>query len=424
MSDNVSFISANGSKIGGSFSILKKKDKVIGIDAGATLDGSRTDFSITDHVDHLILTHGHRDHVASLIDFIRLFPDTKIWATRGTIRFLRILLEQKLSRALDDNESRPFESDEMERAINSVHEISSEKPEILEEGLTVYPIPAGHILDSIQVLINWDGDFFFFTGDSCYEDRNLLMGAPKLTFPKMRALFRESTCINEVKNRKKSVSGLKSASRKDILNDHQILIAALAIDRAQDVFAIVKEELAESCLDVPIYIDGSRRQFKVYRELLGEKAAVLDQVMWFRNDYERLRVLESGNPAIIIASSGMMDDNTPSSRWAEEFLWQKNKSIFFVNYLDLASPGYKLANSQPGQILKINNDWISVRCEIKKFDLSAHMDKKDGEELEERSNAETIVYMHGDESNIDQYLKEHQNGRRRVKAEAGKEVPL
>lgn len=424
MSDNVSFVAANGSKIGGSFSILKKKDKVIGIDAGATFDGSRTDFSIVDHVDHLILTHGHRDHVASLIDFIRLFSSTKIWATRGTIKFLRILLQQILSRALDNNEPRPFESDEMERAINSIHEISSEKPEILEEGLTVYPIPAGHILDSIQVLIEWDDDFFLFTGDSCYEDRNLLRGAPKLAFPKMRALFRESTCINEVKNRKQSVSDIKSAIRKAVLDNHQILIVALAIDRAQDVFAIASEELAESCLDIPIYIDGSRRQFKVYRELLGEEAAVLDKVIWFKDDYERLRVLQSGEPAIIIASSGMMDHDTPSSRWAKEFLWQKGKSIFFVNYLDPVSPGYRLANSQPGQVLKINGDWVAVQCDIKKFDLSAHMDKKDGEELEERSNAEIIIYMHGEDKNIDQYLKEHQDGRRRVKAEPGKEVPL
>jgi Cft2 family RNA processing exonuclease len=133
---------------------------------------------------------------------------------------------------------------------------------------------------------------------------------------------------------------------------------------------------------------------------------------------------DSDEPAIVIASSGMMMPDTASAKWAEEFLWRENKSISTVNYQNPKSPGYAVANSKPGQYLPINGKLVKRQCEVKSFDLSAHMDMIEGRELEERMNAGTVIYVHGENQTIEDALAANSNGHRRIKAEVGKEIRL
>ena len=77
-----------------------------------------------------------------------------------------------------------------------------------------------------------------------------------------------------------------------------------------------------------------------------------------------------------------------------------------------------------GDALVLEERTITRRCLVEHFDLSAHMDMVDGEELEERMNPETIVYVHGEDAGIDSYLDGHKDSRRRIKSQIGREVPL
>ena len=119
-----------------------------------------------------------------------------------------------------------------------------------------------------------------------------------------------------------------------------------------------------------------------------------------------------------------MMPNTLSAKWAREFLPDPKAAIFTVNYQDPTTPGYRVRNSAVGDILAFEGRVIQRQCLVEHFDLSAHMDMVDGEELEERMNPETIVYVHGEDAGIDAYLDGHKDGKRRIKSQLGKEVPL
>jgi mRNA degradation ribonuclease J1/J2 len=62
---------------------------------------------------------------------------------------------------------------------------------------------------------------------------------------------------------------------------------------------------------------------------------------------------------------------------------------------------------------------------LEKFNFSAHMDGKDGQELEERLNPDVVVYNHGSRREVDRYIKAHESdGRRRVRARVGQEIEV
>ncbi len=200
-----------------------------------------------------------------------------------------------------------------------------------------------------------------------------------------------------------------------------LLIAARSIDQAQDVFCILAP-VAEQ-LGVPLYIDGSQGVFVIYRDNL-KGGEVLKKARWFRSNRERNMFLANHEPGIVIASSGMMMPNTLSSKWAAELLPDPEAAIFTVNYQDPTTPGFRVRNSVMGDTLAFEDRVIKRQCLVEHFDLSAHMDREDGEELEDRMNPETIVYVHGEDAAIDAYLSEHGDSGRRIKSQIGKEVAL
>lgn len=421
MSSDVSFIAGGGANsIGGSFYVLKVGNKVIGIDYGGQLDrslGFEPDFSVTDRLDYLLVTHAHFDHVGALPLVRKRFPGVKVFATPETRKLCQVTWDQTIRHF--EAGKKLYRAEDAREALGSMRSVAAEEVLELEPGLTVYVVPAAHILGAVSFLIEYNGEFYFFTGDVCYEDRSLLAGAPKLTADRIKVLVRESTYIIESKDRRSAKERLISRVPELIGKGYKILIAALSIDRAQDVFCI----LAREKLGVPIYLDGSERVFRIYRDNL-QNGAILNEAVWFKGEGDRRAFLRGRESGIVIASSGMMMPNTLSALWARELLPDPEAAIFTVNYQDPTSPGFMVKQSKEGDFMIFGDAIVKRQCLVEHFDLSAHMDKEDGEELEERMNPDTIIYVHGEDAKMDEYIRTRGDGKRRIKAEVGKEVSL
>lgn len=423
MSNKIVFGTGGGANsIGGSFYVLKLGETILGIDCGAKLrcniEDAAPDFSVVPRLDYLFISHAHRDHVERVPQAVKRFPELKeIFATHETKLLSLGQWKQTVRRFLEMKLPLPFTMEDARATYRMIQNINMEKPIILPGGITVYPISAEHILGSLSFLIEYRGAWCFITNDICYEKRSFFKGALKFSPSEpLRLLIRESTCINEVKDREAAENGLVSATRKAVRNGEQVLISTLSIDRCPDTYAVLKN----AGLD-PL-IDGSRKTFDIYRQYF--KGSVLDEARTINSYSERINILRRGKPAVIIAPSGMLSPNTPSSWWAERFLGDEHKHIFVVCYQDPTTQGFKLMKSERNQFLSFNNGYpIKRKCDVRYFDLSAHMDKKDGEELEDRMNPDTTIYVHGEDAEIEKYISEHQNdGCRRVKALVGQEV--
>jgi len=421
----VSFIAGGGANnIGGSFYVLKVGDINIGLEFGANLggwEGIEPVHNIVPHLDYLLLSHAHFDHIGLLPVAFRKFPGVKIFASPETKELGRILWRQTLRKAVIDGVTPPFTEEESNNAYEAVNVLPF-KDEIRLAGdrIIVYPVPAGHILGSLSFLIIIDGKFYFFTGDLCPRDRSLIKSAMKIGLEKCKLLIRESTYINErfKKSRAEEIDNLVNFANKTIKRRGKVLIAALSIDRAQDIFSICHEAGLG-----PIYLDGSRNVFEIYRRFLSG-AEVLGNARWFRSEWERKNFSRSSEPAIVIASSGMMYKGSPSAILAGDMVYKEENAVALVNYQDPSGQGHLLANAKKGQVILFNGSSVRVKCEVRQFNFSAHMDGKEGEELEERTNPETIIYVHGEDRKIDEYIGRHKDGRRRIKAVVGKEVDI
>ncbi|KKS26798.1 MAG: hypothetical protein A2736_00725 [Candidatus Yanofskybacteria bacterium RIFCSPHIGHO2_01_FULL_41_27] len=427
MPNKISIVAGGGANfISRSFYALTCGETTIGIDYGGNVRGDEEqepDFSVAPDLEYMFYSHAHRDHVFNWPRVSQRFPKLKAqFATHETKLLAVAPLRQAIRRAERKGIKPLFAEEEVNSAYNSTQEISMEKPIFLPEGITVYPISASHILGSVSYLIEYRGEWVFITNDICYQDRSLIKGAFKISVSgRLRLLVRESTCINEIKKeREDTKNDLVSATKKALANGEQVLFATLSIDRAQDVYMILKNAGIE-----PV-IDGSERAFDVYRKYF--KGSVLDEAHIIGGNpkirnIERENIRRRGKPAVIIAPAGMLLPDSPSSWWAERFLGDERKHIFVVCYQDPTTQGFQLLNSEVGDFLPFNAGLIKRKCEVGYFDLSAHMDKKDGEELEERMNPDTVFLVHGDDKEIDSYISEHQSdGRRRIKALVGQEV--
>lgn len=421
----VSFIAGGGANnIGGSFYVLKVGDINIGLEFGANLGGWESIepvYSIVPRLDYLLISHAHFDHIGLLPIALKKFPGVKIFANSETKELGKILWGQTLRKAVIDGITPPFTQEESDKAYAAINVFPFEKEfRLAGDEIVVYPIPAGHILSSLSFLIVINGDFYFFTGDLCFRDRNLIKGAMKIGLDKCKLLIRESTYINEnfEKSREEEIDDLIRFINKVIKRRGKVLIAALSIDRAQDIFSICHEAGLG-----PIYMDGSKSVFGIYRRFLSG-AEVLDNAQWFKSKWERKSFLESDEPAIVIASSGMMYKGSPSAILAGDMVYKEENAVALVNYQDPSGQGYLLANTKRGKVIPFNGSSVRVKCEVRQFNFSAHMDGGEGEELEERMNPETIIYVHGEDREIDKYIWRHRDGRRRIKAIVGEEVDI
>jgi Cft2 family RNA processing exonuclease len=105
-------------------------------------------------------------------------------------------------------------------------------------------------------------------------------------------------------------------------------------------------------------------------------------------------------PAIYLLSSGMMVENTPSYLAAASLLDDPRSLIAFSGYSDPDTPGGKLqtASAQGASHFLFNalGKRVTMRANIRKFDLSSHADRDQLVAMALSHQPRTIVLTHGD----------------------------
>ncbi len=378
----------------------------------------------------LLVTHAHQDHCGSIPYLMRQYPGITAHATHPTVKVVDRMLHNSVSvmgllareRGVADYPL--YEHEDVDYAMQRFEGHDFEEPFKLPLSTPVTATfrRAGHVLGAASILIKAPGHTVYYTGDICETAQELIDGfSPLDPSVKVDTLIIEATHgANEhagVHHYQDEIYRMGEDINIVLERGGAVLIPSFALGRTQEVLNFVARLQEEGRIpQVPIYASGlGRAVYELYDKYFEylKPGAVLRPL----DDFDRIgNVWKPGvakklisEPCIIVATSGMMLENTPSAMIAEEMVQSTHHGIFFVGYLDHETLGYKLLHASPGDelLFGLENARVPVSLtNIKRFSFSGHAPRETLRGVIEHIKPKNIIFVHGDRPAID-WMKEH-----------------
>jgi Cft2 family RNA processing exonuclease len=398
-------------------------------------------------LDFVLISHAHQDHLNALPFLIKEFPHIKIITTPQTRAIAELTLHNAISilgRQVKDESFTTYSHDEVDlliktidyKAYNEEFNITGLKT-VIGSDIKAEFFDAGHVLGSAGILISNGDSKIFYTGDINLSSQSLIKGAT-LPSTKVNTLILECTYgvtdSSMLNSWEDEVDLLVSSLNKILNHGGSVLIPVFSFGKMQEILAVISHQTrAGKLTTADIYTGGIGIKinriydYNRYAVNINEDDLILHDIPQ-KNIYEINSTEELFKyPSIILASSGMMVENTLSYTLAKRWFSQKDSAIFTVGYMDAETPGHIVANSKKGEKIKLTEaeKEIEVKCEIKNLKFSAHSKREELLEIVNRLNPEKIVLVHGDKEAINWVgasIIKLQKGKKVYSAAVGKKI--
>ncbi|HEY9850841.1 MAG TPA: MBL fold metallo-hydrolase [Leptolyngbyaceae cyanobacterium] len=362
--------------------------------------------------DLLLITHAHQDHLGAVPVFHNRFPGTRMICTAGTREIAHVMLQDCLKiQQLNEDFPQLFDEDDLERTLFALETQPIGVDFEPLPGLQVRFINAGHIVGAACIYLRYGDRSLFYTGDYNTTSSRTTEGLKLADLPTADILITESTYGADTHpNRKSQESALLEAIAEVVTKGGNVLIPAFALGRAQEIILAIRTSALFHKLKIPIYVDGLVRAVTdVFRDNLSflpqsvQNFAQQKQEPFFEPNCPspvipitspKERPLAMAQPSVIIASSGMLTGG-PSIYYATSLLERENSAIFISGYTDEESPGRLLQGLKTGDTVNLEGKELTVRSQIKRFNLSAHADKVGLTQVIHRVNPKHLILIHG-----------------------------
>lgn len=422
-------IVGGGHKIGGTSILISVDGHRLLLDAGIHLDPGEDmlpDYSFLqelglsfDNIDALVISHAHLDHTGAVPHVYRLGPHMPMYATEATYELMSVLLKD-VCRTNSGREGfyneRDLQAALLHIETRKVHESFTIPSGDKEWKVTFFS--AGHIVGAAAVLLEMDDISILFTGDYSVEDQLTVEGMRLPQHLQADIVITESTYgflpSQGSLPRKWQERQLLNVIDESIQEGGSVLIPAFALGRAQEILLIIKSHF-QKLQQVPysVYIDGLVPEIcKVYEKYMpGHSLKTESSSLFFSGGIQAVREQYRGISAsetaaqlaneqknVIVASSGMLQAGSASSRYAAHMLKNPENAIIFTGYLDEESPGFSIhqLQTEKKKEIKIENQEIEVKAKIRGFRLSAHAGREEMVQTVLSLHPQTVFLVHGE----------------------------
>ncbi|HSV42613.1 MAG TPA: MBL fold metallo-hydrolase [Methanomassiliicoccales archaeon] len=342
-------------------------------------------------VDSALLTHCHIDH-SGMMPKLAVEKGAKIFGTPMTLNVSELLWRDTLKVARAEGFREPFQSDDIITALRQCEPIHfGETFDVA--GLEVKAHSAGHIPGATMFEMRGD-ETTLFTGDLHTFNTKLVYGAHPV---KCDNLIIESTYAGRFqRDRIKEEQRFVEKVKEVVERGGKAIIPCFAVGRTQEVMLILKH------LKYDMWVDGMGKTVnRIYMDspqyLRSEKDMRHAKKVFSEVRTPTSRV-KSMNAEVIVTTSGMLDGG-PVLRYIMQEARNPKSAILI--------PGYQAEGSNGRLLMEKNKvaietevfdeyDIMDVKCEVDRFDLSAHADHKELMKFIKACDPNKIVLMHGD----------------------------
>ena len=204
---------------------------------------------------------------------------------------------------------------------------------------------------------------------------------------------------------------------KTLTEGGKVLIPVPAVGRAQEIMLVIDKEMREGRLiESPIYIEGMISEASAihmsYAHYLGfdVRRSVSQGINPFESEYftlvggvsKRDELLNDENPAIIMATSGMLEGG-PSVEYFKEIAPSPKNKIMFVSYQINGTLGRRVIDGTMTEVSMLDKSGkvkvVPVRCQTHKIDgFSGHSDFNQILNFVSRIKPKRVLVNHGEKS--------------------------
>jgi KH/beta-lactamase-domain protein len=387
-----------------------------GIDAYPRLDWLNFDL---DELDAVVLSHAHIDHQGFLPALFKYGYRGPVYCTEPTLPLTTLLQMDSVKIANSNGVYLPYEARDVHEVIKHTITLPYGKPTDISPDITVTLNNAGHIMGSATVHLNISGAHnILYSGDYKYA-RTQLLDSAVATYPRVETLITESTYGNSsdvMPDQQFVYRTFTESINKVLMEGGKVLIPVPAVGRAQEIMLVMAKEMSEGRLvECPIYIEGMISEASAihmsYAHYLGSdvRRSVSQGINPFQSEYftvisggKREEVLNDENPAIVMATSGMLEGG-PSVEYFKELAPNPKNKIIFVSYQINGTLGRRVLDGNVSEVSMMDRSGkvkvVPVRCQTQKIDgFSGHSDFNQIMNFVAKVKPKRVLVNHGERS--------------------------
>ncbi len=417
-------------EVGRSAHLLTTQNSKVLIDCGIDPGSDRTPYFNApellplDSLDAVVVTHAHLDHCGLVPVLLKYRYKGPIYCTAPTRDLMTLMLLDAIKVVNQEARKGLYDSSHVRDLVTRTVPLRWGETTDIAPDIRLTMHNAGHILgSSICHFHLGEGDHnLAYSGDIKFE-RSWLFNPATNRFPRLETLVLESTYggyRNIQPSRQQATEDFSSLTNKILARGGKLVVPVFAVGRSQEVMLVLEEKMREGKIPrVPVYLDGmifeataihtaypeflnSQLRTQIFQQ--GDNPFLSD--IFHRIDSQQMRatVLDSKEPSIILATSGMMSGG-PVMEYFRAWAPDEKNGLLFVGYQAEGTFGNRLQRgvSEATFLDGPRQASVAVKLEIATIEgFSGHSDRVQlmnyVASLDPRP--QRIILNHGEESRI------------------------
>jgi hypothetical protein len=417
-------------EVGRSAHLLTTQNSKVLIDCGIDPGSDRTPFFNApellplDSLDAVVVTHAHLDHCGLVPVLLKYGYKGPIYCTAPTRDLMTLMLLDAIKVVNQEARKALYDSGNVRDLVTRTIPLRWGETTDIAPDIRLTMHNAGHILgSSICHFHLGEGDHnLAYSGDIKFE-RSWLFNPATNRFPRLETLVLESTYggyRNVQPSRQQATEDFSSLTNKVLARGGKLIVPVFAVGRSQEVMLVLEEKMREGKIPrVPVYLDGmifeataihtaypeylnSQLRTQIFQQ--GDNPFLSDVFHRIDSQQMRMTVLDSKEPSIILATSGMMSGG-PVMEYFRAWAPDEKNGLLFVGYQAEGTFGNRLQRgvSEATFLDGSRQASVPVKLEVATIEgFSGHSDRVQlmnfVASLDPRP--QRIILNHGEESRI------------------------